>query len=212
MYRIVLIIVCCSLYFTSSAQKSWQLKKDQENIKVYTKNSEGSSLKSIKVTCEIDGTLPQLTALLLDAKAHEIWVFNTKISYVVQQVSPQEQIYYSEIKLPWPMANRDIVARLQLTQDPASKVLNVKVDAIKGGVGEKEGVVRAPYSSVVWKVTPVAEGKLGIEYIAHADPGGSVPAWMVNMFSTKGPLETFKKLREMVSLPAYASAKFDFIK
>jgi hypothetical protein len=30
------------------------------------------------------------------------------------------------------------------------------------------------------------------------DPAGSLPNWMVNLFITKGPYETFVKLREEV--------------
>ena len=33
-------------------------------------------------------------------------------------------------------------------------------------------------------------------YIFEIDPGGSVPAWFVNMFADKGPYETFKQLAE----------------
>jgi hypothetical protein len=33
-------------------------------------------------------------------------------------------------------------------------------------------------------------------YIFEIDPGGSTPAWLVNMFADKGPYETFKQLGE----------------
>jgi hypothetical protein len=39
-----------------------------------------------------------------------------------------------------------------------------------------------------------SSNSISIVYILEADPGGSVPAWMVNMFIDKGPFESFKKL------------------
>jgi hypothetical protein len=35
---------------------------------------------------------------------------------------------------------------------------------------------------------------INIVYTFDADPGGSLPAWLVNMFADKGPYESFKKL------------------
>jgi hypothetical protein len=35
---------------------------------------------------------------------------------------------------------------------------------------------------------------LSITFIVYAEPGGNVPAWVVNMFLNKGPYESFKKL------------------
>jgi hypothetical protein len=53
---------------------------------------------------------------------------------------------------------------------------------------------------------------LKIVYTVEFDPSGAVPAWLTNMFVTKGPLQTFQKLRLAVSRPAYANATVDFIK
>ncbi len=205
----------CFLFFLPgiriNAQQDWELKKSENGINVYSKSSDTSRIKPIKVICELDGTLSQLTKLLLDAKAHEEWVFNTNISYVVNQVSPNEQIYYSEIKFPWPLANRDVVAHMTLNQDPASKVLTVKVVAIEGELAKKEGIVRIPSSTVTWKVKPVSAEKLAVEYVAHADPGGSIPVWLVNSFSTKGPIETFGRLKKLLKSEKYKKGDLAFI-
>ena len=203
MLRYIVLILCFVVPLICMAQKDWQLKKEEDGIRVYSRSMEGSKLKSIKVTCELDGSMSQLTALLLDAKAHEEWVYNTRSSYVVKQLSPTEQIYYSEITLPWPMTNRDVVVLMTLNQDPATKTMEVKADAIEGHVEKKEGIVRVPLSSVTWKVKPL-QGKLQVEYVAQADPGGNVPPWIVNSFSTKGPLETFKRLKKLMSSDADA--------
>jgi hypothetical protein len=211
MLRYIVLFLHFVVPIYAVAQHQWQLKKVQDGIRVYNRTSEGSKLKSIKVTCDLDASLSQLTALLLDAKAHEEWVYNTKHSYVVKQVSPTQQIYYSEISLPWPMANRDVVVLMTLSQDKKTRILQVNIDAIESDVLKKDGIVRVPQSSVVWKVTPAANGKLSVEYIAHADPGGNVPSWIVNSFSTKGPLETFKRLKKLISRHSYVNADYAFI-
>ena len=206
------IFLSCALPFFVEGQVTWVLKKDKDAIRIYTRDTENSSFKSVKVTCTIPGTLSQLTALLLDVSAHERWVYNTKNSYLVKQINKNQQIYYSEIALPWPLANREVVVFMKIAQDPLSKVLQVNIDNVDNQIPVKNGTVRVRASSVTWKVTPLKGNQLSIEYFGNVDPGGSVPGWIANAFSTKGPFETFKKLRQLVTSPAYAKASFDFIR
>jgi hypothetical protein len=42
------------------------------------------------------------------------------------------------------------------------------------------------------------KGRLFIVYFLEMDPGGSVPAWITNMFVAKGPYETFSNLAEVL--------------
>ena len=170
-YRIVFIMLCSTVPFFVVGQGSWVLKKDKDAIRVYTRDAENSAFKSVKVTCTIPGTLSQLTALLLDVSAHEQWVYNTKTSYLVKQVKQNQQIYYSEIVLPWPLANREVVVFMNISQDPISKVLRVTVENTKSEIPVKSGTVRVPASSVIWKVTPLKGNLLNIEYFGQVDPG-----------------------------------------
>jgi hypothetical protein len=209
--KIAFIFLCGTVPVYTEAQVAWVLKKDKESIRIYTRDTENSSFKSVKVTCTIPGTLSQLTALLLDVNAHKRWVYNTKTSYLVKQINQNQQIYYSEIDLPWPLANREVVVFMNIVQDPVSKVLQVNIDNAENQIPVKSGTVRVPASSVIWKVTPLEGKLLSIEYFGQVDPGGGVPGWVANPFTTKGPFETFKRLRQLITAPEYANASFDFI-
>lgn len=199
--KLYILILISAVYNNANAQTDWQLRKNEEGIKVYVGNSPNSSIKMVKVECIIDATVDQLNAILLDAKAHEQWVYGTKTSYVVKKINSHELIYYSELSMPWPVKNRDVVVHLKLKQLPGG-ALEVRAVAVDGFVPQKD-LVRITNSDVAWKVTPVAANQLKIEYTAMAEPGGYVPAWVVNMFSTQGPFETFKKLRKAITAPVY---------
>jgi len=211
MKAIISIALISALCLTANAQTSWDLKKDQDGIKVYTGSVANSNIKVVRVTCTLNANVSQLTALLLDTKAHEQWVYNTKRSYLVKQISPSDLIYYSEISMPWPLTNRDVVAEMTISQQPGTKVVTVTANEVSQYVAVNKDKVRVPLSKVSWIVTPVGTNQLSIEYVGQADPGGSVPAWLVNSFSTKGPFETFKKLKELVGSPAYQNIGYDFV-
>lgn len=195
----------------AQAQKDWTLKLDKENIKVYTKTQENSNLKAIKVSCELNTTLSKLTAVVMDANAGTEWVYSTKSSTLLKQISPSELIYHSEVSLPWPFSNRDFVAHLIAKQDPATKVVTIDGPVEPHYIAKNKGVVRVEKSFGRWVITPRGTNLVHLDYTLQTDPGGSIPAWLVNMFVTKGPFETFKKLKDQLNKSKYASAKFPFI-
>jgi hypothetical protein len=53
---------------------------------------------------------------------------------------------------------------------------------------------------------------MSVNYDLLLDPGASVPAWLINKFSAKGPLETFANLRKQLLLPKYRDALLPFIR
>ena len=205
------ILICCSC-IAIHAQTTWELKKDKEGIKVYTGKLPNTAIKAVRVVCTVNASISQLTALLLDAKAHSQWVYGTKTSYLVKEISPGHIIYYSEATVPWPFTNRDVVIELSVTQQPVTKIVYVTVNTANNYVPIAKDKVRVMMCRSNWTVTPLGDNRLNIEYIAQADPGGSVPDWVTNLFCTKGPFETFKKLRELVASPVYRRTQYAFVK
>ena len=196
----------------AAAQPDWKLKQDKENIKVYTKNITNSPLKAIKIVGNINASLSALTAVLLDINSTKEWVYATKSIAVLKTISSSELIYYSELEIPWPVSNRDFIVLLKVTQDEKTKTVSVDGFNKPAYLPPNKNVVRIQQSYSKWVITPIPKGQLKIEYVLQVDPGGSVPAWLINLFATKGPFETFKKLREQVRKPVYANAKLEFIK
>jgi len=192
-------------------QSDWKLSTQKDGVKVYTLNLPDSKFKAIKVECEIDATPSQLVALLMDVNTSADWVYHTKSCTLIKQVSPSELYYYSEVNLPWPAANRDFVAHLIVSQNPETKVVVIDGPAVNGMVPVKNGIVRITNSTGKWTITPDGIDKVKVEYTLHVEPGGSIPAWMANMFATQGPLEIFKKLKVQIQKPVYKNAELPFI-
>jgi hypothetical protein len=175
-YNIVILVALLCASLKGYARSTWELKKEQDGIRVYTAAVANSNIKAIKVECKVQATLSQLTAFLLDAKAHEQWVYKTKQSYLVKNIGPGNLIYYSEMEMPWPMANRDAIVNLKISQNTATKALTVKAVALAGHIPEGKDKVRVLSSDVSWTVKPLGNNSLSIEYIAQVDPGGALPA------------------------------------
>jgi hypothetical protein len=193
------------------SQDDWKLKTDKDGISIFTRTFPDSKFKAIKVEVELDATLSQMVAVVLDVNTGAQWVYSTKSSVLLKQVSPSELYYYSEVSIPWPAANRDFIAELRAVQDSHSRVVTIYGPIFPDYMPAKKDIVRVRRSEGKWIISPLAKGKIKVEYTLRVDPGGDLPAWLVNMFVTKGPYESFKKLKEQLQKPEYANAKLPFI-
>jgi hypothetical protein len=196
--KIALLLLFSSLAVTGYSQYDWKLNKDKDGIKVYESETKNSDLKSIKVEYVLEGTYDKLITLLNDVSRHKEWVYNTKTSAILKRNSSYDFYYYTETHLPWPMSNRDAVVHTVITRDSLNRFLKITGISIPGYIPEKRGKVRVPRSSANWYVTMPTSNSISIVYTFEADPGGSIPSWMVNMFADKGPYESFKKLSEIL--------------
>ena len=191
--------------------QDWELKDEEDGIKVYTRQVEDSDIKAIKVECTVEeATLSQLAAVILDIPASDQWVYATKLCRTEKIISPREFIYYSEIEVPWPASNRDFIVRVKVEQDSLTKKMTVGGENLPTYLNEKEGVVRIMHTESQWTVIPEANN-LKIEFVLHVNPGGSIPAWLINLFASRGPMETFLNLRSQIRKPQYRDASFPFL-
>ena len=196
------ILLWFCLGFTSllqvQAQDKWELKKNENGIEVYARQLANSKLKEIRVICELDATLAELVSVLQDVSNHKTWVYSTRNSYLVKKINANTLIYYTESDLPWPVSDRDLIVELQVNPQPENQQYIIRAKGISDYLPPKPNLVRVPYSLALWKITPVPENKIKIDYTFSVDPGGSIPAWLINSTAAIGPYNSFIKLREIL--------------
>lgn len=207
----ILILFCLLLQTTVKSQDGWTLKKDKNGIKVFSKKSDKFKFDQLKVECVLDGRISQLAAVLLDVNNQYQWVYKTRKSQLLKEESAGEILYYSEIDCPWPFENRDLVVRMNIVQNTINKVMTIEAKNVNDLVPDKHNLVRIKYSNAIWTVTPISSSQFKVEYRIEVDPGNGVPAWLMNLFASNAPYESFVNLREKMKLLPYAQAKFPFL-
>jgi hypothetical protein len=200
---LVVLIKTFGLYSTevlaqAPTNTNWHLEKQANGITVYTANVAHSDRKYIKVTAELEGTLNDVMAVFQNIAQQKDWVYSTKQAYLIQQSNGHSLLYYNETSLPWPASNRDIAISMKLTEDSIQHKLIVTQEGKPNAIPPNKGIVRIPHLSANWQFRKVAAKQLSVDYFMDIDPGGSLPAWVINLFIAKGPYETFSKLRELL--------------
>jgi len=195
----ILFVIYLLIVLPVTAQYQWKLSKDEDGIKVYLSTVPASALKAIKVECTLDGTIDKLIGVIQNVPMQKDWVYKNETAYVIKKINADDFYYYTEASIPWPLTNRDAVVHLKIINDILANLLTITEISDPHYIPEKKGKVRVPSSSVRWLVTSAGPGKISIVYTFEADPGGSLPAWLVNMFAEKGPYQSFKKLAAILA-------------
>jgi hypothetical protein len=181
------------------AQPDWELMIDRSGVKVYAKSLPDEKIKTIRAECVLNVGVEKIVDLILDAPAAKKWVCHTKSCILLRRVSGSEVYYYTEVSLPWPMSNRDFVTHATVSRDSLTQVVTVNAPAVPGWVLPKKGVVRVNHAVGHWVIRPVAPERTKVIYTLQVDPGGMVPAWIINSFSCQAPVETFQNMRKLLA-------------
>jgi hypothetical protein len=180
----------------ASDKSVWTLKREKDGINIYSRPSDYSKFNDIRVDMDLPGTIEQLAAILRDVGNYTGWVYATRTSQMIKKVTENEFIYYAEVGTPWPAANRDYYADMKISFNQPNHSMSVVSVGLKDYQPEKEGLVRVPMSKGFWTVTTQSEKKIHLQYILEIDPGGAIPAWILNSFAAKAPIETFSSLKK----------------
>jgi hypothetical protein len=196
------VVIFLVVYSAGVSQYNWKLDKEKDGIQIYFSETAASKFKSVKVECTLEGNYDKLIGILTNVDHYKDWVYKTKTSRLLKKPSANELYYYTETSLPWPMLNRDVVIHVEIEKD--SQLRFIKVTSINEPhyLAVIPGKVRVPHLLIDWYATMPTPKTIHIVYIFEINPGGDLPAWMVNLFADKGPYETFKKLAEILKKKA----------
>lgn len=179
-----------------AADASWELRKQDDGIEVHTREVAGSQLKEFKVFATYPYSVSQIVDALRDVGSYMAWMPLMEEAILVSQTDTK-QYHYIQNKAPWPVSNRDAVYEYVYSakDGPAGKEVEVAVNLANHLVPEKKGIVRMPAGTGLWTIRPTAGGTF-VQYQMHADPGGKIPDFLVNMGSVKAPFDTLAGLRK----------------
>jgi len=181
----------------------WELKSETDNIEVYTRKLEGEKFKEIKILTQCKTSLNAIMAAFDDTEGHKDWVYKSPESYTVERIDEQTLIYYIKSDLPFPATDRDLVIKYTWTQDPETKIISTMSEGVVGKVEEYDANIRVKDFVSTYKLTPQENGWIDIEYYAKMDPAGKLPAWLVNLAVTSGPIKTMEQLFEIIESGKY---------
>ncbi len=202
--NVLAFIVLCLFYGHSATQDDgWQLKKETDGLKVYLRDAPHSDIKEVKIETIFDASMATVVSVLKDVPAYSQWVYKCTTAYRLKPSAANSSLYYCRLDFPWPLSDRDFIAQSHSHEDPATGRVFIEVKGLARYKEPTEGIVRIPDLSIHYELIPLPEKKVMMKYKLHSDPGGALPAWLVNLAIDNGPTNTVRGMREMMKNGKY---------
>jgi hypothetical protein len=195
----ILFIILLSA-IVSKGQYNWILKKDKDGIQVSSRHTDRSKFNDIKVEMDLPGNIFQLADILLDVDKYSQWSYSVSKSEIIKKISPFKLVYHLEVTAPWPVTDRDLYAMFDVNIDSVGRTIKITAAGDSGYRPVSKDFIRIPHSKGTWDIYTVSSNLMHIIYVLEIDPGGAVPAWIMNMFGTKAPFMTFQNLKQKMIL------------
>ena len=184
----------------ASMQTDWKLRKDDAGVKVFTRNIEGSPFEEFKAVVTIPHTtLTGVLDIITNVKDYPVNFPNCSSAKVLVQKAKYDDIHYLTINAPWPVTDRDAIYEATTTISADGKHARIKLVPRGDFKAENKDFIRVYNGSGFWELDEIAPNSIQVVYQFHADPAGSIPAWVANSVIVSNPFRTMESLRNLAT-------------
>lgn len=205
-FLVLFIFSLMAINAQSTQDGAWSLVKENGKTRVYTRSNKDSKIKEVRIRTQMNVDFEHFIKVLSDVPKYNKWVYKGRNAKLLDQINDNEMYYFMESDFPFPLSDRDMVIHSRQWRDPVSKTYNSKSVAVPHYLPKDKKMVRLPMLEAYWKISPRPNGGIEIDYQALADPGGNLPAWLINLAITQGPIKTMEQLEALALEVAPASS------
>lgn len=189
----------------------WELKKDKNGIKLFTKLEEGYDIKAVRAETTFHAPLETCVAVLRDIDhLGELFPDCKKVEKVEQDEA--SQIHYLQLKAPWPVTDRDGAFGLKYSYNAVEQTVIIEAKMVSGAYPEQDGHVRLKKGGGTWKFKRLDDDHTQLDYYYLGDGGGNIPAWVANSVIEESPYRMLSNFHELVKHERYQGKSHSFIK
>jgi hypothetical protein len=174
---------------------SWALA----NSKNQMESSDGGGWVFITDEGVIDAPLSLVMDHFKDVNKADSMIPGLKTKKILKQVSDDERIDYDHFDVPWPFQDRYMVYRAR-AENIAGREILITLDPLDTIPVEENDKVhsRIKKSSFLLQSLPEDESKTRVTIKLTVDPGGYLPAWLINFVAESWSKELFSNLRKNI--------------
>ncbi len=206
-----IMIMTVMLLDVWAATTDWKKIGESDGIAGYTRTMSDSPFEEVKGVGMVEAPVAAVEALLRDRPAFKEFMYKVKESDFINAPefkNTADTTYgYSVTGMTYPVKDRDVVTRADFTIDKATGTVYVHVEGIKTTYKMDSGRVRMPMMVADYTLAPKGPNRTQVTYIGKADPGGSLPSFVVNMFTKNVSIKLIAGIREMMNKDKYRSIK-----
>lgn len=181
----------------------WELLKKDKSIpaqwKVYQREVEGSNFLEFKIVGKVSLTPKEGVEALIDKTVNSHKYLKESQGYMkVLSISDDELLVYSVFNMPFFFKDRAMCERFQISHDSTTGTSKITwTEDWESAPSLDDNVIAMPVARGSWEFVPNGNDGSIATYTVYTEPGGSIPAWMVNATVGKGIVKELKDVEEI---------------
>jgi hypothetical protein len=191
----LILLIGLNTLFLPSGTAQWELQKEKDGISVFTRKVDNSPFKASKAVAVIEASPDRIVSELKKGNQLAAWLPKTDQSTILHWSNPDEYFAYFTHPAPWPVSDRDEIIHYRF-EEKEDGSFHIYLRGVADYLPPKSDYVRIPYSKGQWQLLPFEGNKTQITLINHFDPGGTVPAYLLNSSVIDSPIETINNLKK----------------
>ena len=182
---------------------AWEPIADKDGIQVWQKKVAGSPFVAFRGQMVMNASLKKLIAVLYDQERKLEWMHDCVANEVITKKKLGNVIIYNRTAVNVMfVSDRDVVVETQLTVLEKENRMRINAWSVEHPQKpEMDNVVRMPKLKLIWDFRVVNKDLTEVTYEVQTDPGGWLPAWLVNRVSRDIPYNSLHKLNLQVQKP-----------
>ena len=196
--KIALLMACvlaCSATTQAAPTDNVKLSINKNNIKVWTIQDSQNPIMMYKAETTLNVPIEQAVALILDVDHAMEWVpFLSQMKVLSRDEKKGEFQLYMVLDFPFPLKDRDLVVQGKMSKD-AQGIISIQNKAIKKGYMLNKNYVRLNQYEGDWSFQKLGPQKVKVSTYGYANPEGSIPLSVVNMFVQQQPYQMLQKMK-----------------
>lgn len=202
--KIALLMACvlaCSATTQAAPTDNVKLSINKNNIKVWTIQDSQNPIMMYKAETTLNVPIEQAVALILDVDHAMEWVpFLSQMKVLSRDDKKGEFQLYMVLDFPFPLKDRDLVVQGKMSKD-AQGIISIQNKAIKKGYMLNKNYVRLNQYEGDWSFQKLGPQKVKVSTYGYANPEGSIPLSVVNMFVQQQPYQMLQKMKVELEKP-----------
>ncbi|HXH74104.1 MAG TPA: START domain-containing protein [Bacteriovoracaceae bacterium] len=196
-----MFLVLLSLNSVAQIQPKWEKVDTQKNVDVYKGEVKGSDVVALRGVSTIEAPMAKVLSVIYDVSRIKEWMSDVNTVRVLEKKSKYEKIEYNRTDAPWPVSDRDFVYEAKVSVNKPDQSVEILIKSVEHkDAPPVDGVVRGELQLSRYFLRSVEDGtKTYIEVEILADPKGSLPKWVVNIFQAEWPVNTVNGIRKIAT-------------
>ncbi len=194
----VLTGICLAIPHSGWTQHTaWELNKEKDGVVIRTRERAEEHTKEFQAEMTVPTSVNKLVTLIQTDSLGIRWINRAEQFKTLKIVNDSAWYSYTEISIPWPFLNKDLITYNQLFRKPDGSIA-ISMVSHPTYIPEKKGLSRLQHSEGWWYFTPSANGDTRVTYEVFAKSSGGLPEWIVTPIIIHGLYVTLRDLRSVV--------------